>query len=303
MVSVEIGAYRLTQRKTTPYLRSVLSKICDSWNIKKENVKGCCTDGGLNIKNAAKEEFPNRHVTCIGHLLDNVGQKVMKPHKPKILPSDVELSEATAQVQEPNVENESDLDDDENDENWEDVIDNSSLAEVVKKLKKTVRFFKQSEVASSELTRLQVEELKILESKALKLIQEVKTRWNSYYAMIDRYLNLSDFVNRALLRVQMDRSSKAKPPPLMTADEIEALREVRDLLKPLDIATKQISQEKFPTLSKCIPLMKVLINVSIMFVYHPASSTFYVESVLHLNILSVSLAVCAQYHCCHSSWL
>ncbi|KAK3917521.1 ATP-dependent DNA helicase [Frankliniella fusca] len=212
MVSGEIEAYRLTERKTIPYLRSVIQKICREWSIDNGRVRAAISDGGANIKGALKEEFPGRHISCLfAHLLDNIGQRVLRPAATYSVPSERENPPADA----PLPDRESDVEDDDEEEE----IDNSMLGQVVKHVKATVKFFRQSEVATSELVKLQVEEKGIPESQALKLIQEVKTRWNS---------------------------------------RVEALGEVRDLLKPLAIATKEISQEHNPTLSKCIPLVSAL---------------------------------------------
>lgn len=128
MVSVEIGAVRLLERKTIPYLRRVIQKLSSEWNIKNENVRAAVTDGGANIKGAVKEEFPHRHLTCIGHLLDNVGQKVMKPTATYSVPS--EREDATPEVDLP--ETESDTDEDDNEDEWEDAIDKSHLGALIK---------------------------------------------------------------------------------------------------------------------------------------------------------------------------
>ncbi|XP_075164152.1 uncharacterized protein LOC142236760 [Haematobia irritans] len=45
---------------------------------------------------------------------------------------------------------------------------------------------------------------------------------------------------------------------MLSGDELDALTEVRDILKPLWNITKEISSEKTVTLSKCIPLVVAL---------------------------------------------
>ncbi len=253
MISGEIEAYRLTERKTIPYLRSVIQKICREWSIENGRVRAAISDGGANIKGALKEEFPGRHISCFAHLLDNIGQRVLRPAATYCVPSERETPPADANLP----ERESDVEDDDEEEE----IDNSMLGQLVKDVKATVKFFRQSEVATSELVKLQVEEKGIPESQALKLIQEVKTRWNSRYDMVERYLYLHEYVSRVILKLQRDKNSKSRPPAIISAENIEALGEVRDLLKPLAIATKEISQEHHPTLSKCIPLVSALKSV------------------------------------------
>ncbi|KAE8739016.1 hypothetical protein FOCC_FOCC015486, partial [Frankliniella occidentalis] len=90
-----------------------------------------------------------------------------------------------------------------------------------------VKFFRQSEVATSELKKLLIGEWNVTESQTKRPIQAA-TRWNSCYAMIER----------VLLKLQRyKRSSKVKPPNFLSGDEPEALSEARDLLKLLDIVT------------------------------------------------------------------
>lgn len=83
-------------------------------------------------------------------------------------------------------------------------------------------------------------------------------------ALFLRYLKLAPKVNRVLLEVQRDKSSKAKPPPMIGPEDEDILREIKDLLAPLERATKEVSSEKLMTLSKVIPVIKNLKNVSFM---------------------------------------
>ena len=78
-----------------------------------------------------------------------------------------------------------------------------------------------------------------------------------------RYFLLAPLVTRVIIEVQRERSSKAKPPTILTPDDEDALKEVRDLLSPLARAIKEISSEKLVTLSKCIPVIKSLRKVGI----------------------------------------
>ncbi|XP_044597479.1 uncharacterized protein LOC123274044 [Cotesia glomerata] len=129
------------------------------------------------------------------------------------------------------------------------------LRDLLTKVKKIVTFFRHSERATTELLSLQSN---LPESKRLKLIQEVKTRWNSCFEMINRFIVLADHVGKVLLQVKMDKSSKAKPPNMITGDELESLIEVRDILSPLWRVTQEVCAEKNVTLSKCIPLIASL---------------------------------------------
>lgn len=143
--------------------------------------------------------------------------------------------------------------------NVDSTIEQSSLRELLTKVKKIVTFFRQSERATTELSSLQKD---LPKNARLKLIQEVKTRWNSCYEMTDRFIVLADLVSKVLLQVKKDKSSRAKPPNMITGEEIDALIEVRDVLKPLIRVTQEVCSEKNVTLSKCIPLISGLMKVN-----------------------------------------
>ena len=164
---------------------------------------------------------------------------------------------------------------------------------VIKKLKRIVVFFRRSSVAARELADVQKKNIEgeNLRKKArqeaggseggtgaantesdrpkevLRLILEVRTRWNSLLHMIRRYviLNKHDYVDRALLKVARDNSSKAKPPPPLTPKEVEMLEEVESVLLPLDAATVEMSAEKAVTISKIITVVDSITTVSNIF--------------------------------------
>ena len=64
------------------------------------------------------------------------------------------------------------------------------LTDLITEVKETVTFFKQSVKAGD---RLKAEQLKT-GSEVLKLKKEVKTRWNSTYYMLDRFVTLYHFI-------------------------------------------------------------------------------------------------------------
>ncbi|KAK3932374.1 Zinc finger BED domain-containing protein 4 [Frankliniella fusca] len=127
---------------------------------------------------------------------------------------------------------------------------------LILKVKKVVRFFRSSDVATEKLKKLQLESGR---KTPLKLIQEVRTRLSSVYYMLDRFLELADPVSRVLLKLQMERgSTRSKPPNMGNGEELEVLGEVRDLLRPLEQATLIVSQEKAVALSSVIPMVAAL---------------------------------------------
>jgi hypothetical protein len=116
---------------------------------------------------------------------------------------------------------------------------------ILDKVRKIVKWFKQA--GADELRKVQISN-GISEGAVLKLKQDVQTRWNSTYHMIDRFIELSNYVNNILL------NSTTGPDTIM-ASEMKILKEIKQLLKPLEIATREMSGEKYATLSKVIPIV------------------------------------------------
>lgn len=140
----------------------------------------------------------------------------------------------------------------------------NELRTIIVKVKKIVAFFRQSDVAATELKNFQMNEWGKKEGQCLRLIQEVRTRWNSLYQMLHRYLDLSDFIPRILLKLAKDKTSKCKVPEILTASEHDTITEVRKVLKPLYQITLEACAQSYVTISKVIPLVNMLRKVGIV---------------------------------------
>lgn len=191
MISVELTAHPMPQRKTQVNLVEVMGKLCEDWHINPEKVSAVVTDGGANIKAAVREHFgPEKHVPCFAHALNGIGQAVIELHSTRPVPTEVEEQDARPENEIP--ENEEEIDDpedaDQGGENDDNMLIPTSLKDLLKKVKRIVRFFRSSEVASNDLRAFQVESKKKQNNNVLKLLQEVRTRWNSCFDMISRFL-------------------------------------------------------------------------------------------------------------------
>ena len=82
------------------------------------------------------------------------------------------------------------------------------------------------------------------------LIQDVPTRWNSLFLMLERFIELKDPLT--LFFVQ-ERSKNA-----LTSEEWITVEELVSVLRPMYDATVEISSEKLTTMSKVIPLTNQL---------------------------------------------
>lgn len=111
------------------------------------------------------------------------------------------------------------------------------------KVKALVTFLKQSVAAADELRKYAEK----------KLIQSVPTRWNSTYFMLDRFIELSESVGAVLLKFP-------KSPSMLSASELQLAREIVQVLKPIEAASREACGQAYVTASKVISLMNCLKN-------------------------------------------
>lgn len=109
------------------------------------------------------------------------------------------------------------------------------------KVKNIITFFKHSVTAYDDLRK----------STSLKLVQSVITRWNSTYLMLERFVILYEHVVTVLLK-------HPKSPPILSAAEIDIIKDVVTIMKQFFTITKELSGESYITASKVIPLVNCL---------------------------------------------
>ncbi|KAH7948925.1 hypothetical protein HPB49_003563 [Dermacentor silvarum] len=254
LVNVETGVKHMPERKTSLNIRVAMRELCDEWNIDHKKVRAVITDGGQNIKAAVREEFgADKHISCVAHRLNQVGQAAIGLAMSKA-PSELEAREVLVVPE--NEEDAAVLEDVPDayapDDDGSPLVD---LRPLLMKVKRIVRFFRTSDVASRLLVEMQLQDGK-QEHDAIKLIQEVRTRWNSCYYLLERFLKLSEPVSRVLLQLQRERgATRRKPPNLISGDQFDVLSEVKDLLKPLEEATLMVSKGRSVTLNDVIPMV------------------------------------------------
>ena len=182
---MEIETRPLIERKTTAYLSQVIREICSDWAIQYSRVKLVVTDGGANIKAAAKEEFgANKHVTCFAYIINGICQRSIGLSAPPKPPSEQTAGEMVVNIPDNESDHEGNVDEPE--EPSEDISGAVLFPkELVKKVKKIVKFFHSSEIATASLNQLQKTELNRRDHECLKHIQETPIRWNSCFDMID----------------------------------------------------------------------------------------------------------------------
>lgn len=123
-------------------------------------------------------------------------------------------------------------------------LDNlQDIQTIISKIKSIVTFFKQSVSASDELRKL----------CNLKLKQSVPTRWNSIFYMIERFVSCSNHIASVLINIR-------RAPVMLSASEIDIAKEMLLILRPFEIATKELCGENYITGSKIIPLIHCLVK-------------------------------------------
>lgn len=244
MVTIFLGVRRLLASHTGENISFWLLDICQEWDIESSKVVSVTVDLGANIGLGVKLAFgEEKLIYCFAHTLNLVAQK------------SIGLYSKTYSAEDDPVEEEEEmllLDREERGEVQPDpgCEDAQPLVDLLKRMKRTIRFMKKSEVGTRRLTQLQMDEGE-KESQCHSLMLDVRTRWNSIFLMVERYVELSPFVARALLEMPT-------APPMLGGEDIQVLREVMRVLKPLFTATTNMSGQKYVTASMSIPIVRLL---------------------------------------------
>jgi len=194
-------------------ISEIMSEELNKWSI-FEKVVAVVTDGGTNIKSAVRP-MGLSHLPCTAHKLNLIVQKALK------LSDNEEITP-------------------------DDNTDERDLKKIFKKCRSIVRFFKRSEVGH----RMLVEKQKQLGNETvLKLKQDVSTRWNSTFLMLERLIKLKEPLTIVMITLK-------EAPSNLSSEEWNIIEDMIPLLRPFDKLTVELSAEHYPTISMVILLIR-----------------------------------------------
>uniref|UniRef100_A0A6P7H793 Zinc finger BED domain-containing protein 1-like isoform X1 n=1 Tax=Diabrotica virgifera virgifera TaxID=50390 RepID=A0A6P7H793_DIAVI len=123
---------------------------------------------------------------------------------------------------------------------------------IINKVRNIVKFIKNSVNNSDKLRKIQIDS-GASEGSVKKLILDVSTRWNSVFYMIERFL----LMVRPVTIILIDNSNA---PDMPSPQEIEILKQLLPILRPLEYVTKEASGERYVTISSVIPMLNCLVK-------------------------------------------
>ncbi|KAH7946188.1 hypothetical protein HPB49_021227 [Dermacentor silvarum] len=115
---------------------------------------------------------------------------------------------------------------------------------ILKKCRAIVGHYKHSAQAAARLQDCH----RRMELSVLELIQDVETRWNSEHDMLSRLVQLKE-------AVCLELATSERTVPNLTPQEWKAVAGLVKALEPIASATKDLSGQKYATLSSVVPFL------------------------------------------------
>lgn len=130
----------------------------------------------------------------------------------------------------------------------------SALGRLLGRIRKVVSYFHRSTTATAVLKSKQ----QLLSLPIHKLVQDVQTRWNSSYEMIQRYLEQEPAIHAALSSPEIKKN--IRDVVTLSCDDISEAEHVLKVLEPLKTVTNIMCAEHSPTVSLIFPMKAVILE-------------------------------------------
>ena len=157
-----------------------------------------------------------------------------------------------------------------------DALDHPEIQACISSCRNVVSHFNHSPKATGELRNQNTGKQKALQ-------QDVATRWNSTYIMMNSLLP-----NRSAIYSVLHNKEFTKPD---TARKLEIKNEhwmliekLCEVLKPFDVATSQLSGEKYPTLGSVYPLIHGIITNHLIAKEEDSPEVFFFKETVRKNL-------------------
>jgi len=123
------------------------------------------------------------------------------------------------------------------------------MQKILAKCHRLVGHFKHSALATNGLNRKQ----KTLGfKKSLRVVQELPTRWNSTFYMMQRLVQLKQLIRLYLKDTMSEDEVKSYD---LSDHQWSVVKSILSLLEGVDQVTKTLSGERYSTFSWCLPLL------------------------------------------------
>ncbi|XP_056022020.1 E3 SUMO-protein ligase ZBED1-like [Ostrea edulis] len=129
-----------------------------------------------------------------------------------------------------------------------------ALGRLLGRIRKVVCFFHRSSTATAVLKAKQGQ----LSLTVHKLVQDVQTRWNSSFDMIQRYLEQEPAIHAALSSPEVKKP--IKDIVTLSSNDISDAEQIMKVLEPLKTVTNIMCAEHTPTVSLIYPMKAVILE-------------------------------------------